>query len=94
MTPLTYLIIGLAAGGLLAAIVLFLVRRNSSVSGASSEVQAELIRRLELLDRGLRDEFSRNREEGASAAKHRLRRTSVKSSVSRSKASAPLLIFA
>ena len=70
MTPLTYLIIGLAAGGLLAAIVLFLVRRNSSVSGASSEVQAELIRRLELLDRGLRDEFSRNREEGASAAKN------------------------
>jgi DNA recombination protein RmuC len=61
-------IIGLAAGGLLAAMVFFLARRNSS-SGGGSEVQAELIRRLELLDRGLRDEFSRNREEGASSAK-------------------------
>jgi DNA recombination protein RmuC len=61
--------IGLAAGGLLAAIVFFLARRNSSSTGAESEVQTELIRRLEMLDRGLRDEFSRNREEGASAAK-------------------------
>ena len=34
-----------------------------------SDVQAELIRRLETLDRGLRDEFSRNREEGSTAAK-------------------------
>ena len=34
------------------------------------EVQAELIRRLETLDRGLRDEFSRNREEGATVAKN------------------------
>ena len=63
------MIIGLAAGGLLAGIVFFLARRNSSSTGAGSEVQAELIRRLEMLDRGLRDEFSRNREEGASAAK-------------------------
>ena len=63
------MIIGLAAGGLLAGIVFFLARRNSSSTGAGFEVQAELIRRLEMLDRGLRDEFSRNREEGASAAK-------------------------
>src|SRR5438477_2380190 len=69
MSSVVDLIIGLAAGGLLAAIVFFLSRRNSS-SGASSEVQAELIRRLEMLDRGLRDEFSRNREEGATVAKN------------------------
>jgi DNA recombination protein RmuC len=69
MSSSVYLILGLAAGGLLIAIVFFLARRNSSSPGDGSEVQAELIRRLELLDRGLRDEFSRNREEGASAAK-------------------------
>src|SRR5437763_9696513 len=69
MSSSVYLILGLAAGGLLVAIVFFLARRNSSSPGDGSEVQAELIRRLELLDRGLRDEFSRNREEGASAAK-------------------------
>ena len=69
MSSLTYVIIGLAAGGLLAAIVFFFARRTSSISSGGSEVQTELVRRLELLDRGLRDEFSRNREEGASAAK-------------------------
>jgi DNA recombination protein RmuC len=69
MSSLVYLMIGLAAGGLLGAFVFFLARRNSSSTGAESEVQTELIRRLELLDRGLRDEFSRNREEGASSAK-------------------------
>src|SRR5439155_4238453 len=35
----------------------------------ASDVQTELVKRLEMLDRGLRDEFSRNREEGASIAK-------------------------
>src|SRR5256714_5471449 len=69
MNYLVYVIIGLAAGGLLAAIVFFRARRNSNSAGGGSEVQAELIQRLELLDRGLRDEFSRNREEGASSAK-------------------------
>jgi DNA recombination protein RmuC len=69
MSSLVYVIIGLAVGGLLAAIVFFLARRNRSSTGGDSEVQTELIRRLETLDRGLRDEFSRNREEGASAAK-------------------------
>ena len=69
MTPTVYVVIGLVAGGFLAAIVFFLSKRGSGVSNDSSEVQAELIRRLETLDRGLRDEFSRNREEGASAAK-------------------------
>jgi len=65
MSPLLYLVLGLIAGGLFAFII-FLLRRR--VDGGS-DVQTELVRRLEMLDRGLRDEFSRNREEGASAAK-------------------------
>src|SRR6266566_2473510 len=69
MSSLVYVIIGLATGGFLAALVFFVARRVSSRPDGGSEVQAELIRRLDLLDRGLRDEFSRNREEGASAAK-------------------------
>jgi len=40
------------------------------MTGDRSEIQTELIRRLEMLDRGLRDEFSRNREEGATVAKN------------------------
>ena len=69
MTPSLYLVFGLVAGGLLAAIILLLLKRGGVVANAGSEVQDELIRRLEMLDRGLRDEFSRNRDEGASAAK-------------------------
>ncbi|HST29281.1 MAG TPA: DNA recombination protein RmuC [Chthoniobacterales bacterium] len=69
MTPSLYLVFGLIGGGLLAAIIFFLSRRGSGSGNGGSEVQAELIRRLETLDRGLRDEFSRNREEGASVAK-------------------------
>ena len=65
MSPLLYLGLGLIAGGLFAAIIFSLRRRV----GSGSDVQTELVRRLEILDRGLRDEFSRNREEGASAAK-------------------------
>jgi len=65
MSPLLYLVLGLIAGGLFAAIIFSLKRRV----GSGSDVQTELVRRLEILDRGLRDEFSRNREEGASAAK-------------------------
>jgi DNA recombination protein RmuC len=65
MSPLLYLVLGLIAGGLFAFIILLLRRR---VDGGS-DVQTELVRRLEMLDRGLRDEFSRNREEGTSAAK-------------------------
>src|SRR5947207_7116095 len=69
MSSLVYVIIGLATGGFLAALVFFVARRASSRPDGGSEVQAELIRRIDLLDRGLRDEFARNREEGASAAK-------------------------
>ncbi|PYK31871.1 MAG: DNA recombination protein RmuC [Verrucomicrobia bacterium] len=69
MTPTLYLILGLVGGGLIVAI-LFLLSKRGANKDASSEVQAELIRRLEMLDRGLRDEFSRNREEGATVAKN------------------------
>src|SRR6266571_2942883 len=65
MTALLYLIIGLTAGALVAAVVFFLARRSSG-----SHLQAELVRRLEMIDRGLRDEFSRNREEAGATAKN------------------------
>src|ERR1700757_1541108 len=65
MSALLYLIIGLTAGALVAAVVFFLARRSGS-----SHPQMELVRRLETIDRGLRDEFSRNREEAGAAAKN------------------------
>src|SRR3989440_47435 len=65
MTALLYLIVGLTAGALVAAVVFFLARR-----GSGSHLQTELVRRLETIDRGLRDEFSRNREEAGGAAKN------------------------
>src|SRR5437870_3365281 len=65
MTALFYLIIGLAAGALVAAVVFSLAGRSSG-----SPVQTELVRRLETIDRSLRDEFSRNREEAGAAAKN------------------------
>ncbi len=65
MTALLYLIVGLTAGALVAAVVFFLARR-----GSGSHLQTELVRRLETIDRGLRDEFSRNREEAGAAAKN------------------------
>src|SRR5438132_1078664 len=65
MTALLYLIVGLTAGALVAAVVFFLARR-----GSGSHLQTELVRRLEMVDRGLRDEFSRNREEAGAAAKN------------------------
>src|SRR5437588_7530314 len=69
MGPSLYLIVGLIGGGLFAAII-FLFSRRAGMTGDRSEIQTELIRRLEMLDRGLRDEFSRNREEGATVAKN------------------------
>src|SRR5438093_6985620 len=65
MTALLYLIVGLTAGALVAAVVFFVARR-----GSGSHLQTELVRRLETIDRGLRDEFSRNREEAGAAAKN------------------------
>src|SRR5947209_1776008 len=69
MSPSLYLIVGLIGGGLFAAII-FLFSRRVGMTGDRSEIQTELIRRLEMLDRGVRDEFSRNREEGATVAKN------------------------
>src|SRR5881227_2853039 len=68
MSPLLYLVIGLIGGGVLAVAVFFLAKRTSSRSG--SHLQTELVKRLETIDRGLRDEFSRNREEAGAAAKN------------------------
>jgi DNA recombination protein RmuC len=66
MTVLLYLIIGLVAGALLTVAVVLLVRRGNG----GSNPQGELVRRLEIIDRSLRDEFSRNREEAGAAAKN------------------------
>jgi DNA recombination protein RmuC len=64
MSDLLYLAIGLIAGGLLAAVFVLLTRRRTQ--GAATE----LAKRLETIDRSLRDEFSRNREEAGAAAKN------------------------
>jgi DNA recombination protein RmuC len=64
---LLYLIIGLVAGALLIAAVFLLVRHSN---GVASDPQGELVRRLEIIDRSLRDEFSRNREEAGVASKN------------------------
>ena len=64
MSDLLYLAIGLVGGGLLVALVVLLTRRRNQ--GAA----AELAKRLETIDRSLRDEFSRNREEAGAAAKN------------------------
>ena len=65
MSPLVYLVIGLIAGGFIVAIIVLIVRR-----GSDDGVSTELVKRLEMIDRGLRDEFSRNREEAGAAAKN------------------------
>src|SRR5947209_5557074 len=67
MTALLYLISGLAAGALVITSVFLLARRSN---GVASDPQGELVRRLEIIDRSLRDEFSRNREEAGAAAKN------------------------
>ena len=65
MSPLLYLVIGLIGGGFVAAVIVLLASR-----GKDDGVTAELVKRLEMIDRGLRDEFSRNREEAGAAAKN------------------------
>jgi DNA recombination protein RmuC len=64
MSPLLYLAIGLVGGGLVVALVVLLTRRRNQ--GPATE----LAKRLEMIDRSLRDEFSRNREEAGAAAKN------------------------
>ena len=65
MSPLLYLVIGLIGGGFVTAVIVLLASR-----GKDDGVTAELVKRLEMIDRGLRDEFSRNREEAGAAAKN------------------------
>ena len=64
MSPLLYLVIGLVGGGLIVALIVLLTRRGNQ--GAATE----LAKRLETIDRSLRDEFSRNREEAGASAKN------------------------
>ena len=64
MSPLLYLVIGLIGGGLILAVVVLLTRRGNQ--GAATE----MAKRLETIDRSLRDEFSRNREEAGASAKN------------------------
>jgi DNA recombination protein RmuC len=65
MSPLLYVLIGVMGGGLGVAVIALVAWR-----GTSGGVQVELVKRLEIIDRGLRDEFSRNREEAGAAAKN------------------------
>jgi DNA recombination protein RmuC len=65
MSPLLYLVIGLIGGGFAAAVIVLLASRGKD-GGATTE----LVKRLEMVDRSLRDEFSRNREEAGAAAKN------------------------
>jgi DNA recombination protein RmuC len=64
MSPFLYLVIGLIGGGLIVAVVVLLTRRGNQ--GAATD----MVKRLETIDRSLRDEFSRNREEAGAAAKN------------------------
>ena len=64
MSPLLYATIGLIIGGLVVAAIAMLARHRTS------NIEAEVVKRLETIDRGLRDEFSRNREEAGAAAKN------------------------
>ena len=64
MSPLLYLAIGLIGGGLIVGVVVLLTQRGNQ--GPATE----LAKRLETIDRSLRDEFSRNREEAGAAAKN------------------------
>jgi DNA recombination protein RmuC len=64
MNPLLYLVIGLVGGGLIVAVVVLLIRRRNQ------RPTEDMANRLETIDRSLRDEFSRNREEAGAAAKN------------------------
>src|SRR5213592_4926652 len=64
MSPLLYLVIGFIGGGFIVVVVVLLTRRGNQ--GAATD----MAKRLETIDRSLRDEFSRNREEAGAAAKN------------------------
>jgi DNA recombination protein RmuC len=72
VSPLFYLIVGIVGGVLIVAAIVLVVRRRQEgvqMFANSRPVEEELVKRLEMIDRGLRDEFSRNREEAGTAAK-------------------------
>ncbi len=64
MSSMLYLVIGLVGGGLIVAVIVLLTRRGNQ--GAATD----MAKRLETIDRSLRDEFSRNREEAGASAKN------------------------
>jgi DNA recombination protein RmuC len=66
MTPIVYITLGLIGGAVMVAIIFLATRRRTG----DSDPDLELVKRLEMIDRGLRDEFSRNREEAGAAAKN------------------------
>src|SRR5690349_20079091 len=70
VSPWLYVVIGIVAGAVVAALFVLIGRRKNS------GVEAELVKRLEMLDRAqeraermLRDEMARGRDESAKAAK-------------------------
>jgi DNA recombination protein RmuC len=72
VSPLLYLIVGVIGGVLIAAAIVLMLRRRGErgeMFANARPVEDELIKRLEMIDRGLRDEFSRNREEAVTSAK-------------------------
>src|SRR5436305_2845139 len=66
MSPLLYVMIGLVGGGFVIAVIALLTRRGTAGSG----VESDLVKRIEMIARGLRDEFSRNREQAGATAKN------------------------
>jgi DNA recombination protein RmuC len=72
MNSLFYLLVGLVSGlAIVGTIVVLLRRRGQGVEVAvnARSIEEELVKRLAIIDRGLRDEFSRNREEAGALAK-------------------------
>src|SRR5437016_14623809 len=72
MTPLSYIIIGVVGGALIGLVVGTPLRnrnRGGITLANARTLEEEVVRRLEAIDRVLRDEFSRNREVAGTAAK-------------------------
>src|SRR5260370_14798329 len=72
MNSLFYLLVGLVSGLAIVGTIIVLLRRRGEgveVFENARSIEEELVKRLEIIDRGLRDEFSRNREEAGALAK-------------------------
>src|SRR6266446_3881577 len=72
MNSLFYLLVGLVSGLAIVGTIIVLLRRRgqgAEVAVNARSIEEELVKRLEIIDRGLRDEFSRNREEAGALAK-------------------------